>query len=177
MREDDLPGPQGDRRKGEGITPDHIVFVFFYPPLPGGQDRFCCEPKPAAVQEGKGDPGGEEAVGVDREDHARGEVDEEDDERITAADEPVQGPVFFEEVFGELGEAGQQGEDGGEDVDIEGRSPDGVMDIVLFVLEEAGIVPEGGVVDDDPEHEEGDDAEDEVDEEAAQDIEAGSHYR
>jgi hypothetical protein len=74
-----------------------------------------------------------------------------------------------------LSEAGHKGEDTGEDMNIKGGDPGAVVDIILFVSEKAGVVVKGRIVDDEPEHEEGHDAEDEVDEEGAQNVQRGSH--
>jgi hypothetical protein len=74
----------------------------------------------------------------------------------------VQPPVVLKDEAGKLGECGQEGEDGGKHMDIKGGFPPRVVDIGSLEPQKTNVIPEGGIVDEDTQHQVGSDAEDQV---------------
>ena len=66
--------------------------------------------------------------------------------------------MILKHLTGKLGEGGQQGEDGGEYMHVEGYFPPGIAYVGLFETQESDVIPEGGIVQEDPEHQIGGDA-------------------
>ena len=152
LRKNQLPGPQGNGREGEGITPDHESPVPGDLAPPGGHDADAGKGKPQTVQKYKGNPAGQQPVGAYGQDHSGREINQQDIVSIDPANGAVKGPVVFEQGSRELREAGQQGQDGRKDVHIKGCLPPGVANVGLLESQKSHITAEGGVVDQDAQH-------------------------